>query len=296
MGVVLFTLPLLGDITLGTALGVVGTIASFLLAPKPKQPTIKAMTSAWGEVWPIVYNKFRISGKVIQASDVTKHDNKSKKGGPTYSQTFALGICEGVRDIGRIWADNQVIYDPRPLGAPPDWQANNLYGVGDQIQPSGITGYVFTATINGQSGSSPPTWNQSVDGATTDGDLVWLASKYKARTKVGKQYNFTMRIYTGTETQLPDSALEEIVGTGKQPAYRGLTYLVFESFDLSKYGNRIPNLEVEVLGDATTEFITGAQVYGGAASGGYVPGQFLTDDNGNTAITTATANFADASV
>ena len=152
MGVVLFTLPLLGDITLGTVLGVVGTIASFLLAPKPKQPTIKAMTSAWGENWPIVYNSFRLAGKCIQAGNVTKHNTKSKKGGPTYSQTFALGFCEGVRQIGRIWADNNCIYDPRPITPPPDWQANFLYGVGDQIQPLGITAYYFIATINGESG------------------------------------------------------------------------------------------------------------------------------------------------
>ena len=82
---------------------------------------------------------------------------------------------------------------------------------------------------------------------TRNGDVVWIAAKYSARTKIGQQYNFTMRIYPGDETQLADSALEEQVGTGNQPAYRGLCYVVFESFNLSKYGNRIPNIEAEIL-------------------------------------------------
>lgn len=249
MAVVLFTLPLIGDVTLATALSVVGTVAGFLLRPHAQTPTFKSMTSVWGNTWPIVYNNFRIAGQVIQASNVKKHNPKfGKKGPASYSQTFAIGICEGPKSLGRIWADQQVIYDPRPIAPPPTWQAGTVYGAGDTVQAtSGHSGFQFTATNNGVSGLTEPSWTAAVDASTRDGGVVWLCSKYVARTKTGAQFNFTMRVYTGSETQLPDSALEELVGAGNQTGYRGLFYLVFEDFDLSKFGNRIPNLEVEVL-------------------------------------------------
>lgn len=41
-----------------------------------------------------------------------------------------------------------------------------------------------------------------------------------------------MRIYTGTETQLPDPLIEAREGEGKAPAYRGLVYVVFERLPL----------------------------------------------------------------
>lgn len=247
MAVVLFTLPLLGAVSLGEVLAVGGIILQFLLAPKPKEPTFKAMTSAWGETIPIVYNSGRVAAKVIQQGPVQKHDNKSKKGGPSYSQTVALMFCEGQRQIGRIWADNQVIYDPRPLQNPPAWQASHIYGTGDIIQPTGGGAWQLTASINGESGPTEPAWNLDDDLITRDGDQVWIASRYVARTQVGTQYNFTIRIYSGDEIQLPDAALEELVGTGRQPGYRGLCYIVLEDFDLGRYGNRVPNLEAEIL-------------------------------------------------
>ncbi|MEO1292827.1 MAG: glycoside hydrolase TIM-barrel-like domain-containing protein [Pseudomonadota bacterium] len=54
------------------------------------------------------------------------------------------------------------------------------------------------------------------------------------------------RLYTGTEDQLPDSAIEAIEGAENAPAYRGIAYLVFEDLDLTPFGNRVPQLSVEV--------------------------------------------------
>lgn len=287
MAVVLFTLPLLGDITLGTAIGVVAGVAEFLLARGPKNPAPKAMTSAWGETWPIVYNTFRVPGKVIQAGELNQVDVKLGPGKKTtdFSLTFAVGICEGVVSLGRIWADNQVIYDPRPNANPPNWQANHLYGTGDQIFAPGVTDWIFTATVNGQSGATQPAWNFLSDGATRDNEEVWLATKYRPRNKIGKQYNFYFGFYPGTEDQLPDSSLEELVGAGSQPAYRGVAYVVFYSFDLSRYGNRIPNFEFEVTaaGPNPNRFISGAEYYGDFTGGSGVISlpPFATDDGGN---------------
>lgn len=219
--------------------------AQMLLRPHAQRPPMRAMTSAWGDTIPIIYNNMRVAGKVIQAGDVTVHDAKKKGGPASYFQTFAIGFCEGQRQFGRIWMDGQVEYDPRTITAPPAWQANTTYGAGDIVLPTAGGTVQLTASTNGTSGGSEPTWDLTTNAVTRDNTVAWIASPYVARRFIGKAYNFTMRLYEGDEDQLPDAALEEIVGTGRQPAYRGLCYAVFENFDLSKYGNRIPNIEAE---------------------------------------------------
>jgi hypothetical protein len=88
---------------------------------------------------------------------------------------------------------------------------------------------------------------------------------------------YTLRIYKGDETQLPDSIIQAYDGTDNVPAYRGLAYAVFEDFPLGEFGNRIPNFTFEVrkraaypdYGDETLEeMITGITLIPG--SGEYV--------------------------
>jgi hypothetical protein len=63
-----------------------------------------------------------------------------------------------------------------------------------------------------------------------------------------------LTFYRGTESQQPDPRLQEIHGAAKTPAYRGWAYAVFEDFPLTRFGNRIPNLEFEVASNASTSF------------------------------------------
>ena len=56
-----------------------------------------------------------------------------------------------------------------------------------------------------------------------------------------------MRVYTGSEDQLPDPKIEAVQGAGQAPAYRGIAYVVFEDLDVTKFGNRIPQLNFEVI-------------------------------------------------
>jgi hypothetical protein len=58
---------------------------------------------------------------------------------------------------------------------------------------------------------------------------------------------FTTRFYSGSETQTADPLIEEVEGTGNTPAYRGLCYMVFEDMALAAFGNRIPQLQFEVI-------------------------------------------------
>lgn len=56
-----------------------------------------------------------------------------------------------------------------------------------------------------------------------------------------------IRLYTGSEDQLPDPLIEAKQGSGNAPAYAGTAYAVFEGFALEAFGNRIPQLSFEVL-------------------------------------------------
>lgn len=67
----------------------------------------------------------------------------------------------------------------------------------------------------------------------------------------------TNKIYFGDQVQGPDPLMESYLGVGNVPGYRGIAYIVFDNLQLANYGNRIPNLEFEVLNEAV---ITGARV------------------------------------
>lgn len=54
-------------------------------------------------------------------------------------------------------------------------------------------------------------------------------------------------VFTGSELQSPSSTIEAIEGVGNVPAFRGMAYILFDDFQLEKYGNRIPNITCEVV-------------------------------------------------
>ena len=81
----------------------------------------------------------------------------------------------------------------------------------------------------------------------------------------------TLRFYRGTEDQLPDGLIEATQGVA--PGYRGLCYLVVEQLPLNRFGNRIPQLSVELcraVGDLEPD-IRAVTVIPGATEFGYDP-------------------------
>lgn len=56
-----------------------------------------------------------------------------------------------------------------------------------------------------------------------------------------------LRVYTGSESQLPDPRIEAVEGADAAPAYRGIAYVVIEDLDLGRFGNRVPQLSFEVI-------------------------------------------------
>jgi hypothetical protein len=63
--------------------------------------------------------------------------------------------------------------------------------------------------------------------------------------------NLNVKFYLGTETQLPDPTFEAIHGVGNVPGYRGVAYAVFSDWDLTDYGNTLPNLNFEITNSVT---------------------------------------------
>ena len=61
-----------------------------------------------------------------------------------------------------------------------------------------------------------------------------------------------MRVYTGSEDQLPDPKISAVEGAENAPAYRGTAYVVFEDLALGQFGNRIPQFSFEVAKPDTT--------------------------------------------
>lgn len=56
-----------------------------------------------------------------------------------------------------------------------------------------------------------------------------------------------LRVYEGTDDQLPDPLMEATEGAGQVPAYRGLAYVVMENLSLTAFGNRVPQFSFEVI-------------------------------------------------
>jgi hypothetical protein len=91
----------------------------------PRINELPIQTSSYGHPIPRVWGGARIAGNMIWTSGIkeTKHVDEYSTGGGkggggstststtyTYSSSFAIAICEGeIGDIGRIWADSQLV-------------------------------------------------------------------------------------------------------------------------------------------------------------------------------------------
>lgn len=117
------------------------------------------------------------------------------------------------------------------------------------------TEYKYRANFAIYLGEGP---NEMVHRIWANGTLIFEDGKYMpTNTTTALNLNGTMpdegvdiapniRLYFGTETQLPDPIIESYEGIGEVPAHRGLTYLRFTDFELEPYGNSMPAFEFEL--------------------------------------------------
>ena len=97
-----------------------------------------------------------------------------------------------------------------------------------------------------------------------------------------------LRFYPGSEDQLPDPKITAVEGAGNAPSYRGIAYVVIESLDLSRFGNRVPQFTFEVV----------RRAQGAAAAGildipASVRGVALIPGTGEYALATTPVHFND---
>jgi hypothetical protein len=89
------------------------------------------------------------------------------------------------------------------------------------------------------------------EGEITSVQRIWADGRLIYDTSAGNTgitgASSKIRIYKGTETQMPDPFIQSVMGIDDTPAYRGRAYVVFESLALAEFGNRIPNMTFEVI-------------------------------------------------
>lgn len=82
-----------------------------------------------------------------------------------------------------------------------------------------------------------------------NGELVYHAGSTKPKT-IQASARFLDRhiagMYSGTDPQTPSSYIEAEEGIGNVPGYNGMAYIVFREIDVTKYGNTIPAVSVEI--------------------------------------------------
>lgn len=101
--------------------------------------------------------------------------------------------------------------------------------------------------------SSPITYTYHVDcaialcrGPIAGVGRIWADGKL-FRDEAGQQTQArALRIYTGTDDQMPDPIMQAALGAANCPAHRGLAYVFFERLELADFGNRLPNFTFEV--------------------------------------------------
>lgn len=108
-----------------------------------------------------------------------------------------------------------------------------------------------TTTTGGGKGSPQPTtttysYTVSLALALCEGAVRSVGRIWADGIEISPK-GLNLRIYTGSETQLPDAKIEAVEGTGLAPAFRGIAYVVIEDLDLSRFGNRVPQFSFEVV-------------------------------------------------
>ncbi|MDO7843754.1 phage tail protein [Sphingomonas immobilis] len=79
---------------------------------------------------------------------------------------------------------------------------------------------------------------------------IWADGKLLRGAAGDFKVSCVFRLHQGGEDQAADPLIASAEGAGLAPAHRGLAYAVFETLQLADYGNRIPSLTFEVIGDA----------------------------------------------
>ncbi|GAB1581403.1 glycoside hydrolase/phage tail family protein [Phyllobacterium phragmitis] len=136
-----------------------------------------------------------------------------------------------------------------------------------------------TTRQGGKGGAKSTTYSYFANAAyaVAEGEIsgirrIWVDGRELDQTAV------EMRIYRGTEDQMPDPLIEAKQGASNAPAYRGTAYVVFERMPIDVYGNRLPQIQFEVIRPvgALTKRVTAVALIPGSTEFGLSP-EVVTD-------------------
>jgi len=204
-----------------------------------------------------------------------------------YYVSLAVAICEGeIQSVEKIWADGKLVYDADPDVNITDNRLS-IEKTSIVIIYGWETGVKQIMTINSPNGGPDLSECESgqdivITGATNPGNNgtfrvrkrwydynegtshVEIYNEGVVAESAGASINLfqdldegdvsklaDVAIYTGSLTQNADTLIESYEGAGNVPAYRGTAYAVFENFNITDFGNRIPNFTFLVKADTT---------------------------------------------
>jgi GTA TIM-barrel-like domain/Putative phage tail protein len=199
-----------------------------------------------------------------------------------------LGAGSEPVDVGRI--DRL-----RLTGAGEGGAIGQIWGrmrIGGQV----IWATQFTETVSRRrtgKGAPKPKVNEysysvSLAVALCEGEILRVGRIWADGNEISAR-DLNLRVYVGSEDQLPDPLIEAVEGAGKAPAYRGLAYVVIESLELAPYGNRVPQFSFEVVRAAQ-----GALVSADETLGGSIRGVALIPGTGEYGLATTAVHYAEA--
>lgn len=185
-----------------------------------------------------------VIGRAVGATVGRVIDQAILGGGSTSVETgrierFRLtGASEGA-PLGVVWGRMRV--GGQVIWASPFIETEEKEEVGGKGAPSTtITSYSYSV---------------SVAVAVGEGEITCIGRIWADGSEIAPD-DVQMRVYTGSEDQLPDPKIEAVEGAGLAPAYRGTAYVVFENLDLAPFGNRVPQFSFEVIRPAQGEAIS----------------------------------------
>ena len=202
-------------------------------------------SSANGVTIPIGYGTCALGANIIWSPGLVEHSTTttvSSKGGPTttstqytYTVSFAAAAGEGPGTILKIWGDAQVLFDQSGhySGYQGDFTNTVIYSVGMVVKYNHLFWILVTpyATLPAPTPGSWGGWNPYT------GTPIDIA---------GEQQYPSPTLYSGTDTQMPDSTIQANLGVNFTSAFRGLIYAVWDNLAVTNFGNRVPNIRMLV--------------------------------------------------
>ncbi|MGL4320645.1 MAG: baseplate multidomain protein megatron, partial [Paracoccaceae bacterium] len=126
------------------------------------------------------------------------------------------------------------------------------------------TQFKESVTTTGGKGAPKPKvrefgYSVSLAIAVCEGEISRIGRIWADGQEIEKD-QLMLRVYAGSEAQLPDPKIAAVEGVDHAPAYRGTAYVVIEDLDLSRFGNRVPQFNFEVMRRAKSEGVAQADL------------------------------------